>query len=199
MNFIAKVSAYGFILLFILLHLLKPEIDPTWQPFSYYMIGEYGWLMQCAFLLLSLSFFTFALGVIKVLQTWRSKMGAVLFVLAGIGNVLCAFFYPDPLHAEPTLHGQWHAIGFSLLGAALLGTLFICLQFYRQSDVSLFRGRILFATVLFWAIEISMIFGMLLYFDGPESAMGGLGRLVILMSAIWVIITSNALANKSVV
>jgi hypothetical protein len=196
MNFIAKVSAYGFILLFILLHLLKPEIDPTWQPFSYYLIGEYGWLMQTAFLVLGLSFFALSIGVFKGLGTWRAKVGAFLLVLAGIGNVLCAIYYPDPMHAEPTVHGQWHTIGLSLIGAALLGALFICLQFYRQSDVSLFRGRVLFATVLFWAIEISMIFGMLLYYDGPEGAMGGLGRLVILMSAIWVIITANALRNK---
>lgn len=39
----------AFLILLALLHLLKPELDPSWRMISEYEIGRYGWLMRLAF------------------------------------------------------------------------------------------------------------------------------------------------------
>lgn len=39
----------AFLALLVLLHVLKPELDPSWRMISEYEIGRFGWLMRLAF------------------------------------------------------------------------------------------------------------------------------------------------------
>jgi hypothetical protein len=41
----------------VLLHFLKPEIDPSWRMLGEYEIGRYGWLMRVAFVLCAIGCF----------------------------------------------------------------------------------------------------------------------------------------------
>ena len=46
---LSLVAVGAFSLLLVLLHVLKPEIDPSWRMISEYEIGRYGWAMRLAF------------------------------------------------------------------------------------------------------------------------------------------------------
>ncbi len=48
-------GAVTFLVLLAALHLIKPELDPSWHMVSEYEIGRYGWVMMLAFLSLALS------------------------------------------------------------------------------------------------------------------------------------------------
>ena len=44
-----------FIILLALLHVIKPDIEPSWNFISEYQVGHFGWLMSLAFVSLALS------------------------------------------------------------------------------------------------------------------------------------------------
>ena len=48
-------AAVTFLVLLAALHLIKPELDPSWRMVSEYEIGRYGWVMMLVFLSLALS------------------------------------------------------------------------------------------------------------------------------------------------
>jgi hypothetical protein len=43
-------GAAAFVVLLAVLHLIKPGLDPSWRFISEYAIGDYGWMMVLAFL-----------------------------------------------------------------------------------------------------------------------------------------------------
>jgi hypothetical protein len=64
------VFTCAFLLLLLLLHLIKPEIDPKWRWISEYEIGSFGWMMR-------LAFFCWGAGVIALAVTlWPSLQPA---------------------------------------------------------------------------------------------------------------------------
>lgn len=52
---VSFAAAAAFVVLFAVLHVIKPELDPSWRMGSEYAIGDYGWVMQIAMLALALS------------------------------------------------------------------------------------------------------------------------------------------------
>ena len=48
-------AAAAFVVLVAALHLIKPELDPSWRMVSEYEIVRYGWMMMLAFLSLAFS------------------------------------------------------------------------------------------------------------------------------------------------
>jgi hypothetical protein len=65
---VSVTSATAFLALLALLHLVRPELDPSWRMVSEYAIGSYGWLMVLAFFSLSLSCLSSAVAL-------RSQVG----------------------------------------------------------------------------------------------------------------------------
>ena len=49
------------IILSIIVHFINPKIDPSWQPISEASLGNNGWLMNIAFLLMALCILSFIL------------------------------------------------------------------------------------------------------------------------------------------
>jgi hypothetical protein len=52
---VTAVTATGFLVGLAGLHVLKPDLSPTWRMVSEYEIGRHGWIMQIAFVLLAVS------------------------------------------------------------------------------------------------------------------------------------------------
>ena len=52
---LALSGAVLFLVLLAALHIIKPELDPSWRFISEYAIDDYGWVMMVAFLSLALS------------------------------------------------------------------------------------------------------------------------------------------------
>jgi hypothetical protein len=60
---IALGAGAGFVVLLILLHILRPDLDPSWRFISEYAVGRFGYLMIIAFLTLSAGYVSLFLAI----------------------------------------------------------------------------------------------------------------------------------------
>jgi hypothetical protein len=89
---IAFLGAGVFLFLVVLLHFLKPELDPAWRMLSEYAIGRHGWMMKLAFFCLSTSCLALTLVFLQ-----RGLTMGVLLAIASIGSLGSAAFITDPI------------------------------------------------------------------------------------------------------
>lgn len=82
-----------FLLLVALLHVLKPELDPSWRMISEYARGRFGWIMRFAFFASATSIF----ALVIVLYTHVSLAALILLGLAGSGVVGAGLFVTDAI------------------------------------------------------------------------------------------------------
>src|SRR5512145_1838716 len=82
---IAMAWTVAFYVLLALLHLLKPEIDPSWRFISEYAIGRYGWLMSLAFLLYSVAWLALFVAVRPWSHTRMGRLGLGLVLISALG------------------------------------------------------------------------------------------------------------------
>ncbi|MFN0054540.1 MAG: DUF998 domain-containing protein [Planctomycetales bacterium] len=87
-----------FMFLLVALHLLRPDLDPSWRFISEYELGDYGWVMQVAFFTLSLSCVAFCVAIVSQVRMIAGYIGLALVILAAFGMALAGAFVPDPLN-----------------------------------------------------------------------------------------------------
>ena len=122
---IAFLGASTFFLLVILLHFLKPELDPSWRMLSEYAIGHHGWIMTLAFLSLSTS----SLALAAAFFQHGLTTGSLIMGTASIGSVGSTVFITDPITTPWSLvtpTGRMHVysaamfiLGFPIAVAAI--------------------------------------------------------------------------------
>lgn len=191
----ARYSALAFIALLAILHLIEPEVDPTWQPISEYALGKGGFLMNIAFLLLGVSFLSLGYYLVKYIPRLGAKIGGWLLIVSSVGNFTAAIWNTDPAGTLPegmSTSGQIHSGAAGLLGFMILATLFILYQFYKQEVLKKYKHKILIITVLLWLLEISLVIALGVFLSKtngmltPETPVGWLGRVVIVCCAGWI-------------
>lgn len=114
---IAIVAISVSILLILALHVLKPDYQPAWRFLSEYSIGDFGFVMQAAFMAMAVASCAVAAALWRHASTWTAKSGLVLHWAVGLSLVGAAIFTGDPVTAEPsqlTSHGMMHAIFASI-------------------------------------------------------------------------------------
>jgi len=122
-------SAATFVVLLTALHLIKPELDPSWHFISEYAIGRYGWLMVLAFLSLALSYVSLFVAIRSQLRTIVGRIGLALLLVSALGLTTAAIFTTDPITVsenavttEGTLHNLGGTLGIAMpFAAALIG------------------------------------------------------------------------------
>ena len=110
-------AAVGFVSLLADLHLLKPEIDPSWRFISEYELGDFGWMMQLAFFSLALSCASLGIAVLSQVLTIPGHIGLALLLLSAVGMTMGGVFVTDPITATGDLrtsHGRLHELGATL-------------------------------------------------------------------------------------
>ena len=110
------------------LHLVRPELDPSWRFVSEYAVGRSGWLMTGAFTCLALSLLGCVVATFRHTRTVLGRVGLLIVTIAAAGLLLAAGFETDPITAGPdqvTTAGQRHVLGASLdyspIGPAVAG------------------------------------------------------------------------------
>tara|TARA_R100001369_G_scaffold84757_2_gene117821 strand:- start:396 stop:1031 length:636 start_codon:yes stop_codon:yes gene_type:complete len=203
---ISKLGAIVFIIILFILHFVNTSVNPKWQPISVYAIGTAGWLMNIAFFLLGISFLTLGLYLIKNFPKTGAKVGGILLILASLGNFLASIFNTDPISTLPdqmTMSGQIHNSAAGLLGFMILATVFIAFQFIKREQLKPFGKNMLVLTVILWGSELALIVTMGIYMSEtngmitPETPIGWLGRVVIVICAIWVWACANYLQKSN--
>jgi hypothetical protein len=102
----------------LLLHIVSPELAPSWRMVSEYANGRYPWLLTVVFIGWAVSSFALIAALWPLSTTTLGKVGLVFLALAGLGQTMGALF--DVNHR---LHGPAAMIGIpSLCVAAVVLT-----------------------------------------------------------------------------
>lgn len=199
---ISKYAAVGFITILLLLHVLNSTVTPSWQPISFYALGDFGWLMNLAFILFGFAFAFLGLYIFQKLPNIGSKIGGALLILASVGNFLAGFFNIDPITTSPenmTISGQIHSSAAGLLGLMILATIFITFQFYKQIALLPYKKTMLKGTILLWIAELGLVGAMGYYLSKTngmiteDTPIGWYGRIVVILCAVWCYVCANNL------
>lgn len=103
------------LLLLAALHVLSPELDPSWRMVSEYALGAYGWVLALMFLSLAVSCVTLFLAIQSHARTRGGKIGLGFLLAAALGLSMAAMF--DVQHG---LHGLAALIGIPSLPIAAM-------------------------------------------------------------------------------
>ncbi len=95
------------------LHVLSPEITPSWHMVSEYAFGEYGGLLSAFFFAWGAAYLALAFTMLPFTQGWLARLALLLLVITGIGAVMGGLF--DIRHP---LHGLAFGIGVPFLPIA---------------------------------------------------------------------------------
>jgi drug/metabolite transporter (DMT)-like permease len=185
-------GAVAFLLILAALHVLKPQLDPSWRLISEYAIGRHGWLMTLAFVSLSVSCFAlhFALGL---------SPGSVALAVVGLGPLGSALFVGDPT-ATPwksqTSLGRLHTAFATLfvLGFPPAATIVAWNLSGDQTPAST-QSLLAWISLIVWAGFLVFIGSIIFYGApkcrfGPQVRIGWQNRLMMLIYSTWLIIVA---------
>jgi hypothetical protein len=199
----ARLSLYAavlFILSLIILHIIKPELDPSWRMISEYEIGNLGWVMRVAFFLLAGSCITLFAAIYSEIRWLLGKFGLVLLLLSAAGMILAGIFTSDSMTGSRTPIGQIHELG-AMLDSIPFAALFINLTLIRKNPDWAPARKALFWTAflpLFGLITFVGSVAALFPSDGkfgPDVLIGWQNRFFILTHAIWLIVVAKQALN----
>ena len=193
---VAGVSAGAFLAILGLLHILKPELSPTWRMVSEYQIGRHGWLMSVAFVLLAAACLATARTVVPVAADRAGRVGRIALRLSAAGLTLAAVATADPVTATPeqlTTHGNLHGLGAMVgIPAFLVAAIAVNRSVQRSQRAPQLRA----ATVAVVTALIVFAVSMAVMFDGapatPDVRLGIQNRALVVTYAAWLIVAARA-------
>jgi hypothetical protein len=143
----------------LLLHVMSPELAPSWRMVSEYANGRYPWLLTLMFMGWAVSSFALVAALWPLSTTTLGKVGLVFLALAGVGQTMGALF--DINHE---LHGPAAMIGIpSLCIAAVLVTMAMS----RRADVV---APPVWSSHLPWISFALMLAALAIFMSALESA-----------------------------
>ena len=115
---VATWGAIGLLVIVALLHVIKPELDPSWRFVSEYAVGRFGWLMTLGFLAWAASCLALSVAAWPVMTNARGRAGARVLAIVGVALIVAGLFPQDPVTSTPdqaTTAGMLHALA-SIVG-----------------------------------------------------------------------------------
>ncbi len=185
-------TAALFLVLLAVLHVIKPELDPSWRMVSEYAIGDNGWLMSLAFLSLALSCVSLVIALRWQVPTIGGKIGLGLFLVTALGLTLAGIFKTDPITISPaavTLSGNLHGLG-ALLGLPTfpIAATLISLSLTRNKAWVASKRAYLWMLGLAWVSLVVFVTAMATMFKGtfnPTVLIGWPNRLLMVTQCAW--------------
>lgn len=196
MAYLSLISATMFVVLLAALHVIKPDLDPSWRMISEYEIGKHGWIMRIAFFLLAGSCVTLFIALYSDVRGFWGKFGLGLLLLSAVGMILAGVFTSDSMTGSRTPNGQIHELG-AMLDSIPFAALFINLTLIRKNS-GWFHAR----KALLWTAFLPLI-GLIIFVGsvavlfpsdgkfGPDILIGWQNRFFILTHAVWLIVVAR--------
>lgn len=190
------------IAILLMLHVLSPELDPSWHMISEYAYGKFGYVLALFFLCWGISSWSTAIALFPLMKNIWSRIGIFLLIISGLGAVMGALF--DIRHS---LHGAAFGLGVPTLPIAAL-----MISIYLARTYNIDRIKLLVSANLTW-ISIILMAGSLMLFvaalksvgafhpeagvltslpAGVSSGVGYANRLLVLVYIAWLIVVSSA-------
>jgi hypothetical protein len=196
----------AFYVLLALLHLLKPEIDPSWRFISEYAIGRYGWLMSLAFLLYSVAWLALFVAVRPWSHTRMGRLGLGLVLISALGLLIAGLFPSDPVTTPRellTTAGRLHGLGGTLGMAMPFAALFVTWTLSKNPAWRWARTQLWASAAIAGAgfLVATVSLGILLARSGgtfgPEVPVGWPNRLEIVCYGVWtMVLAATVLAER---
>lgn len=196
---VSFAAAAAFVVLFGVLHVIKPELDPSWRMGSEYAIGDYGWVMRIAMFALALSCAALFSALRPEIETAGGRIALGLLLVDAAALVVGATFVVDPITTKPadmTTHGILHSaagaiflFGFPIAGV-LLGRSLGRRQTWRSAMQSVrWTAHFMWISVAMTLVQIITVQSSGRVF-GPGSWNGWLNRLTVLSFCAWLMTVS---------
>jgi hypothetical protein len=190
-------AAALFLVLLAVLHILKPEYDPSWRMISEYEIGKFGWVMQLAFFSLAIANLSAIAAVWSQAKSIIGYIGLGLLLVAATGLIIGGIFPSDPITTDPealSASGKMHILGATLgIPAMPVAVALVSWALIRRNRASANMRAWLWLTVgLVWLSFVALVFlafvakGTL----GPDVLIGWPNRLFITGCSLWVMVVA---------
>jgi hypothetical protein len=196
-------STVTFMILLILLHFIKAELDPSWRMISEYAIGEYGWIMVIAFLAWALAYASLFFSIRSQFRDLVGKISLALLLISSLGLLIAGVFVTDPItvsQEETTISGMLHGLGGSLGLAMPFSTVFLSWSLLKKPNWVPVRKAILWSAVLVVTGFLISIISIIVLFSqnngvaGPRVTVGYPMRFEAFTYCIWLIVVARQAA-----
>ncbi len=191
----------------VLLHILRPDMDPLARTTSEYVVGPYGWIMTPTFFALALALVAVGRGLQQTLAPSRAKrIGVVLVYVAVVGIAVAGVFpgligppQPPPPYDQATMAayiqkaGPMHDLGGMVAFLALAIALPVLSHHFKlQRDWSPVFGLARALAYLY----VAALVGIFVVAALPEIGFLGLGqRILIGAMIVWLVVVGRNLTQ----
>jgi hypothetical protein len=193
---LATVSIIGtavFVVLLAALHFLS-DSDPIQRPTSEYAVGQFGYLMTSAFIVLSVATWALVIGLRRDLaKPAQSRVGLVFLGVFGIGLLVAATFPIDLEGAPQTLAGTIHRINGPLTFLSLVVGINLVSRKLKQDERWHPTHRI--ASVLALVMIPEFLAGGLA--AARETGAGAAQRILVATFATWFLVIAIRLRSNA--
>ncbi len=202
-GWLAIVATAVTILLLGALHVLSPELAPSWRMVSEYAAGHYSWVLSLMFLSWSISSWALVVALRPEVQSGAGKVGLWLLIVAGIGEAMASIF--DVTHEiGHGVAGLLGVIGFPIAAVLLSSALSRNKHWQRarralrwSANLSWISVVVLAATLAIMTMQMARVTGGHLPQHAPKSLPPGVlaldgwaDRLIILSNCAWVLLAA---------
>jgi hypothetical protein len=203
----ALAAGAAFLLLLVIVHFAKPDLDPSYRPISEYALGDYGFLMTLAFLAWGSSAVSLAVALRPHVRSLGGRIGLAFLVIGGAGPILAAIFPMDSSQTPAdamTTSGHLHSLGAVLGDGIPLGAAFITWSLVRRSPAwSNVRWPLITTAALAWvgAFVMTATLAAAMSETGgqpePNLALGWPARFMIVGYMSWILTVARFAAIRS--
>lgn len=199
--YVSIILACVFLALLLLLHVLKPELDPGWRWISEYEIGRFGWMMRLAFFSWGASVLTLTLGLSPSLELSPGSIArwwlvAIAAALAGAG----VFKTNAITDHTPSSENAIHAIcGLIVILTFPVAATLVVSSLLRDASWSSSRYVLIAGTALTWVglavflasnVVVSRKVRSAARVSDPEVRVGWQNRLMVVTYIVWIVLVS---------
>jgi hypothetical protein len=193
---IAIAAITYFAVIIVILHFLRPDLNPISRTTSEYAVGSYGFLMTSAFFSMSLASWALIIGIYQGTSgRARSQIGLALLGIWAVGVLIAMVFPIDPEGAPQTLAGTIHAINGPLIFLSLTVSVILISQRFKLDEKwrAFHRLALILALVMlgeFISVPVAMATG---------SGLGGLAQRIFLTTFVtWFVLTAARLRSIAI-
>ncbi|MCY2968708.1 MAG: DUF998 domain-containing protein [Planctomycetota bacterium] len=181
-------SAASFLLLLALLHLLRPDMDPSWRFISEYELGDFGWVMQLAFLALSLSCVTSCVALFSQARTMAGHIGRFTVMLTAFGLMLGGLVVPGE---EKGLHDLGATLNHLPFGAPLINWSLSRNPAWKRAKPMLLGTAFLpLAGLVLFFVSLGIMLPRNEGKPGPTVLVGWQNRILVVLECAWLMATA---------
>jgi hypothetical protein len=196
LSVVALIFIIYFAAIIIILHFLRPDVNPAGSPTSEYAVGPYGFLMSSAFVSMSIATFSLLVGLNRAIyKSAPYRAARVLFVIWGLGLFIALFFPINPDGTELTTKNLIHRInGPIIFFCVSVAVLLFAISFKRDE-----RWRPIYAAAFTLALLMLVLFVAVGIAVANKAGVEGLlQRIFLLLLITWFILTSTFLRSRDV-